>query len=155
MKLIRFVKRSAPKPGIAADVRRKLSHGLSIALEPCMKLALTGLGTRAERDFQVASVAGAPQRPAACQSPAQASGLPKKGAGSPLFVEESRLFTGVIQRDETEWRKTTGKNIHPFAGPPDTQKRAGFLRQARPQKRILSRTTDRRSPERALFSGSL
>jgi hypothetical protein len=43
------------------------------------------------------------------------------GAGSALFVEESRLLAGVIQRGETECRKTTGNKIHPFVGPPDAQ----------------------------------
>lgn len=64
--------------GIAADVRRKLSHRLSIALEPRMERALAGLRMYTESDFQVAPVADASQRPAACQSPAHASGLPKK-----------------------------------------------------------------------------
>jgi hypothetical protein len=36
-------------------------------------------------------------------------------------VEESRLLAGVIQRDETERRKMTGKKIHPFVRPPDAQ----------------------------------
>ena len=36
-------------------------------------------------------------------------------------MEEGRLLVRVIQRDETEWRKMTGKKIHPFVGPPDPQ----------------------------------